>query len=170
MGVRSALASRGTVMDHYVRIDVSLEQSSVCVALLHGSGRWRLAPVRSSRASPFLTRDACLAIQAEPGSPPPYPEAEAQGLDLARVNAVRSPITGSRSRQTQKAVWRRDQGILRRGASARGKLAAVRASKVAGSLHLRFFNVLPSCSINKPDCASMSWRPPSSKDVRISRE
>ncbi len=37
------------------------------------------------RLPPDLTLDARIAVQAEPGPSPPYPQAEAQGHELARV-------------------------------------------------------------------------------------
>src|SRR3954471_23138299 len=46
--------------------------------LLQGSRGWRPERDRGSRAARCLTRDARLAVQAEPGSPPPHPGAEAQ--------------------------------------------------------------------------------------------
>src|SRR5919107_2696102 len=55
------------------------------VALLHGSARRRCTTSRSSRTTPHLPPDAPRALQAEPGPPPPYSPAEAQGNELARV-------------------------------------------------------------------------------------
>src|SRR5690242_12356288 len=51
--------------------------------LLQGSGGWRPECDRGSGAALFLTRDAGLALQAEPGPPPPHPRAETQGHELA---------------------------------------------------------------------------------------
>src|SRR4051794_30748689 len=46
-------------------------------------------------SAPLLITDARLAVQAEPGSPPPHPQAEAQGHELAglrgRVASARQP-------------------------------------------------------------------------------
>src|SRR4051794_15188697 len=51
--------------------------------LLQGSHGWHPGPDRGSRAALRLTRDARLALQAEPGPTPPHPGAEAQGHELA---------------------------------------------------------------------------------------
>src|SRR3954471_20029811 len=45
--------------------------------LLQGSHGWHPGPDRGSRAALRLTRDARLALQAEPGPTPPHPGAEA---------------------------------------------------------------------------------------------
>src|SRR4051812_37087832 len=59
--------------------------------LLQGSHGWRPGPDRGSRAALRLTRDARLALQAEPGPTPPHPGAEAQGHELARVRREPAP-------------------------------------------------------------------------------
>ena len=51
--------------------------------LLHGPVQWRPGPAWRRRLHPDLTPDAHLAVQAEPGPPPPHPQAEAQGHELA---------------------------------------------------------------------------------------
>src|SRR4051794_16532121 len=48
-------------------------------------------PDRGSRAALRLTRDARLALQAEPGPTPPHPGAEAQGHELARLRREPAP-------------------------------------------------------------------------------
>src|SRR3954462_9188432 len=58
---------------------------AIDTTLLQGSHGWRPGPDRGSRAALRLTRDARLALQAEPGPTPPHPGAEAQGPELARL-------------------------------------------------------------------------------------
>src|SRR4051794_2917113 len=59
--------------------------------LLQGSHGWHPGPDRGSRAALRLTRDARLALQAEPGPTPPHPGAEAQGHELARLRREPAP-------------------------------------------------------------------------------
>src|SRR4051812_14813738 len=59
--------------------------------LLQGSHGWHPGPDRGSRAALRLTRDARLALQAEPGLTPPHPGAEAQGHELARLRREPAP-------------------------------------------------------------------------------
>src|SRR5215210_7839855 len=51
---------------------------------------------RSSRTTPHLPSDAQRALQAEPGPPPPYRQAEAQGNELARVRRRPPPASNSK--------------------------------------------------------------------------
>src|SRR5947207_3161006 len=62
--------------------DARLFKTSAADTLLHGSRGWRPERDRGSRAALCLTRDARLAVQAEPGPPPSHPGAEAQGHEL----------------------------------------------------------------------------------------
>jgi len=55
------------------------------LALLHGPSQWRPESARRRRLRPDLTSDTHLAFQAEPGPPPSYSPAKAQGHELARV-------------------------------------------------------------------------------------
>src|SRR4051812_63915 len=59
--------------------------------LLQGSHGWHPGPDRGSRAALRLSRDARLALQAEPGPTPPHPGAEAQGHELARLRREPAP-------------------------------------------------------------------------------
>src|SRR4051794_3621456 len=61
------------------------------VTLLQGSHGWHPGPDRGSRAALRLTRDARLALQAEPGPTPPHPGADAQGHELARLRREPAP-------------------------------------------------------------------------------
>src|SRR3954465_1852627 len=61
------------------------------VTLLQGSHGWHPGPDRGSRAALRLTRDARLALQAEPGPTPPHPRTEAQGRELAGVRREPAP-------------------------------------------------------------------------------
>jgi hypothetical protein len=65
------------VLDYLkVRFDrLDLRLTAWCTDHLIGAGR----PVGIGGAPPCLTLDACLAVQAKPGSPPPHPAAAAQG-------------------------------------------------------------------------------------------
>src|SRR3954464_34506 len=80
--------------------------------LLQGSHGWHPGPDRGSRAAPLLTRDARLALQAEPGPPPPHPGTEAQGHELARLRREPAP------------AWQRDGLVFGRGGRGVGGRAA----------------------------------------------
>src|SRR4051794_9855155 len=69
----------------------SILDVSLCGALLHGSGQWRCGLGGRRRTAPPLTPDARLAIQVEPGPPPPHSEADAEGDELARVRRQPAP-------------------------------------------------------------------------------
>src|SRR3954451_11278937 len=70
---------------------VKIGQEAAQDTLLQESYGWRPGPDRDSRAALRLTRDARLALQAEPGPTPPHPGAEAQGHELARVRREPAP-------------------------------------------------------------------------------
>src|SRR6202045_2363706 len=56
---------------------------------------------------PSPTPDACLAIQAKPGSPPPHPAPAAQGHELACLRgwlASRGPLDGVVHRRGGRSV------------------------------------------------------------------
>src|SRR5215213_4310072 len=78
-------------------------------------------PDRGSRAALRLTRDARLALQAEPGPTPPHPGAEAQGHELARVRREPAP-----ARQLDGLVFGRGgRGVEGRAAHEPGRAARV---------------------------------------------
>jgi cellulose biosynthesis protein BcsQ len=68
-----------------------------CMDQLVGAGK----PVGIGRGRPFLTPEPSLAVQAEPGSPPPHPAAAAQGHELARLRGRFAP-----ARQPDRVVYR----------------------------------------------------------------
>src|SRR4051794_18922556 len=72
--------------------------------LLQGSHGWHPGPDRGSRAALRLTRDARLALQAEPGPTLPHPGAEAQGHELARYDE-------SLRRRGSLMVWFSDEAV-----------------------------------------------------------
>src|SRR3954451_23905691 len=80
--------------------------------LLQGSHGWHPRLDRGSRAALRLTRDARLALQAEPGPTPPHPGAEAQGHELARLRREAAP------------AWQLDGLVLGRGGRGVGGRAA----------------------------------------------
>src|SRR5215212_1955687 len=80
---------------------------SAGVTLLQGSYGWHPRPDRGSRAVLRLTWGARLALQAEPGPPPPHPATAAQGHELA---GLRRQLTSAR--QPDGVVYRRsDPGV-----------------------------------------------------------
>src|SRR4051794_29321908 len=89
--------------------------------LLQGSHGWHPGPDRGSRAALRLTRDARLALQAEPGPTPPHPGAEAQGHELARLRREPAP-----ARQLDGLVFGRGgRGVGGRAAHEPGRAARV---------------------------------------------
>src|SRR4051812_1701168 len=93
----------------------------VLATLLQGSQGWHPGPDRGSRAALRLTRDARLALQAEPGPTPPHPRADAQGHELARVRREPAP-----ARQRDGLVFGRGgRGVGGRAAHEPGRAARV---------------------------------------------
>src|SRR3954467_6121902 len=89
--------------------------------LLQGSHGWHPGPDRGSRAALRLTRDARLALQAEPGPTPPHPGAEAQGRELAGARREPAP-----ARQRDGLVFARGgRGVGGRAAHEPGRAARV---------------------------------------------
>src|SRR4051812_47968191 len=87
--------------------------------LLQGSHGWPPGPDRGSRAALRLTRDARLALQAEPGPTPPHPGAEAQGHELARLRREPAP------------AWQLDGLVFGRGGRGVGGRAAHEPGRAA---------------------------------------
>src|SRR5215210_7828955 len=89
------------------------------ITLLQGSHGWHPGPDRGSRAALRLTRDARLALQAEPGPTPPHPGAEAQGHELAGLRREPAP-----ARQLDGLVFGRGgRGVGGRAAHEPGRAA-----------------------------------------------
>ena len=113
-----------------------------CLSVAQGSARWRWT-AGWKEGAPLFNVDACLAVQAEPGSPPPHPAAAAQGHELARLRG-RSRQRGSLTvwfTDETVAAWAAEPRTTRGGLPFYSPLAILTALTLRAEFHLAYRHV-----------------------------